>query len=166
MVQYKACLKEWHKGTGGGSGLAIEFESWDKCKFEKYSVNPDDYDHTDISSRPPILMNLYAKQKQPYVTLIYLYDKKSNHLLSSRYDPIKIGMGEPGISCKTSNTNTSSITSPSVSTSNTKRKRQNPEKATAELADVMNTMMKFCTNDIKNSSNNSSTKDTSRVNHK
>ena len=91
MVQYKACLKEWHKGTGGGSGLAIEFESWDKCKFEKY-------DHTNISSRPPILMNLYAKQKQPYVTLIHLCDKKSDHLLSSRYDPIKIGMGEPGIS--------------------------------------------------------------------
>ena len=27
-MSYKAALNEWHKGTGGGSGLETEFEQW------------------------------------------------------------------------------------------------------------------------------------------
>ena len=27
--QYKDILKDWFKGTGGGSGLASQFETWD-----------------------------------------------------------------------------------------------------------------------------------------
>ena len=28
MTEYKALLHKWHKGTGGGPGLDIYFESW------------------------------------------------------------------------------------------------------------------------------------------
>ena len=43
-------MVEWNKGTGGGSGLETEFERWadDKEKFDKYGINIDKYDHTDI----------------------------------------------------------------------------------------------------------------------
>ena len=59
--QYKDVLKDWFKGKGGGSGLVTEVESWDSEKFKKYEITTDTYDHTDIMSRPPVLMNLYAK---------------------------------------------------------------------------------------------------------
>ena len=44
ITQYKAILKDWHKGTGGGSSLILQFETWDTIKFEKYNVDPDNYD--------------------------------------------------------------------------------------------------------------------------
>ena len=59
MIQYKAVLKEWYKGTGGGSGLVVEFETWDTTQFEKYSIDLDSYDHCDVESGPAILMHLY-----------------------------------------------------------------------------------------------------------
>ena len=55
--QYKDVLKDWFKGTGGGSGLAREFETWDEEQMKKYDID-NDYNHTNISSRPPILLNL------------------------------------------------------------------------------------------------------------
>ena len=76
MNQYKTCLCEWFKGTGGGSGLITEFESWNAAKFERYGINQDDYDHLDVAGRPPILLKLYAKQKEPYLTIIHIWDKK------------------------------------------------------------------------------------------
>ena len=35
MVLYKAVIKEWYKGTGGGSGLNIDFEGWSDTELEK-----------------------------------------------------------------------------------------------------------------------------------
>ena len=49
MNQYKTCLCEWFKGTGGGSGLITEFESWNAAKFERYGINQDNYDHLDVA---------------------------------------------------------------------------------------------------------------------
>ena len=57
---YKAALNEWHKGTGGGSGLETEFEKWGDEKFEKYGIDHDDYNHTDVDSRPLVLFNIYT----------------------------------------------------------------------------------------------------------
>ena len=82
ITQYKEILKDWHKGTGGGSGLISEFKTWDTTKFEKYNVDPDNYDHTEISSRPEILLNLYEKQREPYITLIHIWDNNLDMLLS------------------------------------------------------------------------------------
>ena len=62
-VSYKAALNEWYKGTGDGLGLDTEFEIWNDEKFEKYGVDLEEYDHSDISSRPLILFNLYAKKE-------------------------------------------------------------------------------------------------------
>ena len=70
LVQYKAALHEWNKGTGGGSGVATAFEQWDESKLDKYSVDIDDYDHTNIASRPLILFDLYTKGSEPYLTVI------------------------------------------------------------------------------------------------
>ena len=71
-MSYKAALNEWHKGTGGGSGLETEFEQWRDGKIEKYGIDHDDYDHTDVDSRPLVLFNLYSKSKEPYLTVIRL----------------------------------------------------------------------------------------------
>ena len=54
MVLYKAVLKDWFKGTGGGSGLCTEFEGWNDEKLERFDVDLDTYDHSDIASRPAV----------------------------------------------------------------------------------------------------------------
>ena len=153
ITQYKAILKDWYKGTGGGPGLIKEFETWDTTKFEKYNIDPNSYDHTDIASRPAILLNIYVKQREPYMTIIHIWDKRSNMLLSSKYDPLKIGDGEPGMTSVASATNTSSsmtnstVTSTS-STSQIKKKRKHRDsKANFDINEVLGTMMKFCSTD-------------------
>ena len=90
LVLYKAALNDWNKGTGGGSGLDTEFETWDKNKFSKYNVDLPNYNHTNIAERPLILFHLYAKTKEPYLTVIRLWDKSVDNILCSKYDPIDI----------------------------------------------------------------------------
>ena len=51
LVMYKAALTQWHKDTGGGTGLETEFENWDQDKYGKYGVDPCSYDHTDVAKR-------------------------------------------------------------------------------------------------------------------
>ena len=58
---YKTALNDWNKGTGGRSGLETEFETWDEEKYNKYNIDKDLYDHTDISSRPLVLFDQYSK---------------------------------------------------------------------------------------------------------
>ena len=90
------CSK-WYLGTGGGDGRSTFFESWDEAKLSKYSVDPSSYDHTNISSRPSILINQYHSNRTPYLTMIFLWDEEVDHLLSSRYDPLDAGIGEAGM---------------------------------------------------------------------
>ena len=92
-VLYKAVLKNWFKGTGGGSGDSSLFEGWSDEKLEKCNIDPDTYDHTDIRNRPAILMDGYVKSKK-YLTCIFLWDEKMEYLISSKYDPLRIGRGE------------------------------------------------------------------------
>lgn len=59
LSQYKVMCTKWMLGTGGGDGRSTMFESWDDKKLNKYNVTKDTYDHTDVQSRPSILVNNY-----------------------------------------------------------------------------------------------------------
>ena len=97
MGLYKAVLKEWHKGTGSRSGLNTDFEGWSDSKLNKYNVQLDLYDHTNVTSMPAVFINEYCKQRTPYLTVTHLWNTRSDYLLSSKYDPLNIGLGEGGI---------------------------------------------------------------------
>ena len=143
LKQYKACLKDWFKGTGGGSGLASEFETWDEEKFEKYGIELESYDHMDIKSRPSILMHLYTKQREPYVTFIHVWDEKSQGLLSSKYEKLIVVHNEPGVSSP-QNSNTPSNVNVSTTSTSSIKKRKAMDSSANELGEVMNKFMKFC----------------------
>ena len=87
----------WFLGTGGGNGWSTMFQSWDDAKLDKYNVSDELYDHTDVAARPNIFVNNYHSHRQPYLTMIFLWDEAVNFLLSSRYDPMKAGTGEAGM---------------------------------------------------------------------
>ena len=95
-VSYKAALKDWHKGPGGGPGIDAAFQSWGDDKLEKYDVDLETYDHTDVASRPIVFFQNYSKNKIPFLTVIRMWDKVSDYLLSSKHDPLTIGSGEVG----------------------------------------------------------------------
>ena len=63
LTEYKIILKDWYKGTGGGSGASAMFEDWSTEKLDAYDVDPAVYDHADIKMRPSILIDNYAKKK-------------------------------------------------------------------------------------------------------
>ena len=63
LTEYKVILRDWFKGNGGGSGVTTMFEEWSSEKINKYDVDPAIYDHSDIKSRPSILIDNYAKKK-------------------------------------------------------------------------------------------------------
>lgn len=90
VILYKCALQKWHKGTGGGSGLATDFEGLNVARLEKYAIELNTFDHTDVASIPALLINGYCKQMIPYLTLIHLWDKFSDYLHSSRHDSLNI----------------------------------------------------------------------------
>ena len=57
MSQYKSMITKWFMGIGGGDGRLTFFENWDEAKFEKYEIDPEEYDHTNIADRPSILID-------------------------------------------------------------------------------------------------------------
>ena len=56
LSEYRAVLRNCYKGTDGGSGDLNTFEDWLEEKFNKYNINTEVYNHTNISKRPPITM--------------------------------------------------------------------------------------------------------------
>ena len=121
LTEYKGVLNKWFKGTGGGSGLAVHLESWSDAKLEKYNINIDNYDHTDVSNRPAILFDKYHNDShKPYLTIIHLWDAATHNLLSSRYDPFCVKGSEVGM--LENDSEDSSLTS-SSKTQSTSRKR-------------------------------------------
>ena len=98
---YKEVLYLWFKGNGGGSGVTTMFEGWSDEKLEHFDIDIETYDHTDVSSRPAVLIEGYAKQKAPFLIVAHMWDKMSEYLLSSCHNPLVIGTGEPGISSPT-----------------------------------------------------------------
>ena len=96
LTEYKEYLSNWNKGTGGGLGLSSKFETWSQDKLDKYDIDPTIYDHTNVKNRPSILMEGYTKKKM-YLTVMFMWDKKLEFILSVKYDPLKIGRGEAGL---------------------------------------------------------------------
>ena len=86
LTEYKEYIVQWHKGTSGGSGLSSKFESWSKEKLDKFDIDPEIYDHTDVAARPSILMEGYTK-KNPYLTAIFMWDITLDHILFTKYVP-------------------------------------------------------------------------------
>ena len=149
MVNYKAVLKEWHKGTGGGSGLATEFEGWSDAKLQRYDIDIDNYDHTDVSSRPAVLINGYCKQRIPYLTAIHLWDKSSDYLLSSRHDPLIIGLGEGGFDVVNEELCNTSDSSPASKRRVRKCKKMSTEPSPNGIAAIIKSVIDLC-NDNSN----------------
>ena len=105
----------------------------------------DLYDHTYIESIPAILINGYFKQRNPYLTDIHLWDKRSDYLIYSKHDLLNICLGEGGIPSH------SIVSSCSASTSPTKRSRKcNMEQASTGIVAVMKSVIGLC-NDNNNS---------------
>ena len=128
------------------------FEGWDEGKLEKYNIDMDTYDHTDVSARPAILIDAYSKQTYPFLTIIHLWDKNIDHLLSSKHDPLHIGKGEPGmgiddnLSLLTEGSLKSSTTSPRMK--NLKRKADD---SSNHVENVMKSIINMCQkNDVHN----------------
>lgn len=132
-VDYKAVLKNWFKGTGGGSGVSTRLESWDEEQLMRHDVDLETYDHTNLSNRPSILLDCYCSQRTPYLTVIFLWDEACDFLLASRHDPLKCGRGEPGMNDSVIST----VTSPSKSPQKGKLK-------TTGLDDMMKSVIDYC----------------------
>ena len=144
MTEYKECLSNWNKGTGGGSGLASKFETWSDDKLNKYDIDPSIYDHTDVQNRPSILMEGYTKNKM-YLTVMYMWDEKMDFILSAKYDPLRLGRGEAGLGREDTNEDVS-MSGLSILCSKTS-KRSSPTKGSKQATkkdpqDAMATMVK------------------------
>ena len=59
MTKYKGTLNSWYKGTGGGPGLDIDFQSWSQDKLNKCDIDLETYEHTEVGKRPAVLFNNY-----------------------------------------------------------------------------------------------------------
>ena len=97
MAKYKIMMTKWFLGTGGGDGCSTFFENWDDAKLDKYSIDPDEYDHSNMVESPSILIDNYYTHTIPYLTMIYLWDEKVDFVLSSKYNPLMTGTGEVGM---------------------------------------------------------------------
>ena len=143
QVKYKAVLKNWFKGTGGGSGDRTLVEGRSDGKLDKYQIDVNTYDHTDIKIRPAVLFQGYCRDKVPYLTVINLWDEKVDFLLSSRHDPIKIGIREPGMDDGAS-ANFQAAVSPKM-----KKKGKNIQATTSSLEDMMKNLIDLCNRDTQ-----------------
>ena len=143
---YKEVLFDWFKGTGGGSGAATMFEGWSDEKLQHFNIDVDNYDHTDVANRPAVLIESYGKQKIPFLTVIRLWDQKSDYLLSSKHDPLQLGSGEPGMCDPQEETDTGNPEANSTSSASPKRvkKKRGFEDVETAIGNTMNRMTDLC----------------------
>ena len=94
MAKYKIMMTKWFLGTGGGDGCSNFFENSDYTKLDKYSIDLDEYDHTNMVERPSILIDNYHTHTNSYLKMIYLWDKKVDFLLPSKYNLLMTGTGK------------------------------------------------------------------------
>ena len=73
------------------------FEGWLVVKKDKYGLDSETYDHTDITHHPPILIQCYNKYRAPFITILHLWDVKSDGILSVRYYLVNIRDDEAGM---------------------------------------------------------------------
>ena len=161
MTEYKALLHLWHKGTGGGPGLDIYFESWSDEKKEKYSIDTETYDHSNVAERPAILIENYSHDtvKKPYLTVIHMWDELSSHLLSSKHDPFVHKKGEIGIALSSNDDSESDMNTSAdmQSTSSSNRKRSNTNSVATPVSNIKRRKKKRSTQ--KDSSSNADDND-------
>ena len=129
--------------------MATEFEGWSDAKLERYDIDIDNYDHTDVSSRPAVLINGYCKQRIPYLTAIHLWDKSSDYLLSSRHDPLKIGLGEGGFDGINEEHCNTSDSSPASKRRVRKAKKMSTEPSPTGIAAIMKSVIDLCNDNSK-----------------
>ena len=72
------------------------FETWSSEKLDKYDIDLTIYNHSEVSSRPSILMDGYSREKK-YLRVIFMWDEIVDFILSSNYDPLDKGTGEAGL---------------------------------------------------------------------
>ena len=139
-------MKDWYKGTGGSSGSSTMFQDWSTEKLNAYDIDPAVYDHSDIKMRPSILIDNYSKKKK-YLTIIFLWDETKDFILASKYEALKIGLGEAGIAGRFDDDDdmsgiSNSVSSPSKSTKVKPRKIMTiEEEATEMVQTVVNLVM-------------------------
>ena len=105
------------------------FETWSQEKLDKYETDPTIYDHSEVSSRPSILMDGYSRKKK-YLTVIFMWDEIVDFILSSKYDPLDKGTGEAGL--RVDGDASLSEMSTLSKTSKTSRLKPSPSKNTSE----------------------------------
>ena len=49
---------------------------------------------TNVETRPAVIIAGYCKHRTPHLTIIHLWDKQGDYLLSSKHDPLKCGRDE------------------------------------------------------------------------
>ena len=80
--------------------LSSQIDELNRCrdkKLETYNIDIDIYYHTIVKDRPPIILADYCKKITPYLTVIFLWDKISDYLLSSRHNKLVIDRGKFGM---------------------------------------------------------------------
>ena len=128
------------------------FQDWSTEKLNAYDIDPAVYDHSDIKMRPSILIDNYSKKKK-YLTMIFLWDETNDFILASKYESLKIGLGEAGLDGRFDNDDDISVISNSI-TSPSKSRKVKPtksvtveEEATEMVQTVVNLVMQ---NEAKN----------------
>ena len=144
LAAYKVAVNDWNKGTGGGSGLETEFQRWDDAKFDKYGIDPNDFDHTIIIDRPLILFAMYSKTREPYLTVIRIWDNMVDNLLCAKYDPVQIGNGEVGMDGSMEDATSLTISSMGSSSTIERKRKRDLDHSVAGLNDVMKSITSLC----------------------
>ena len=60
-----------------------------------YVIEPSVYEHTNISDRPEILIDDYAKKKR-YLTVIFMWDQLQGEIPAWKFNPVNLVLGETG----------------------------------------------------------------------
>ena len=58
MATYTSALYKWHKWTGNGSGVITSLEDWSDNKLEKYNIDLETYNHTNVANHPSLFRDI------------------------------------------------------------------------------------------------------------
>ena len=72
MTKFRNMILKWFLGIGGRNGRSTLFKHWNAAKLEKYDVDSEKYDLTNMTERPSILIENDQNHRTPYLTMIYL----------------------------------------------------------------------------------------------
>ena len=90
-----------------------------------------------MSQRPLVLFDMYTKAKEPFLTVIRLWDNMSDNIMCAKYDPLNIGEGEAGMECSTLGSVDSSTISTTSSLSRKRKLTNDPPVGIQDLTKSM-----------------------------